>query len=216
MRAVTRGGTRSQALAVAPLVVACAVSCAPSEREQPGAEQPAATRAAPSRVQLETTKGRIVIELDRHKAPETVANFLLHVRSKFYDGLVFHRVVRDLGVIQAGVLTPARAERRTSVFPIANEATNGLKNVRGAVAMARGGDPHSATSQFFINVKDNPQFDFRDSTDTGWGYAVFGRVVEGMDVVDAIAAVPVRPWGTYASLPVEPVVIERAVIVEND
>lgn len=164
---------------------------------------------------LETTKGRILLELDRERAPETVHNFLLHVRSGFYDGLQFHRVVRELGVVQAGLLTSTGAERKTSVFPIANEATNGLDNVRGAVAMARGGDPHSATSQFFINVQDNPRFDFRDSSATGWGYAVFGRVIEGMDVVDAIAAVPTRRTSRFEALPVDPVVIRRVSVVEH-
>ncbi len=165
--------------------------------------------ASKPHVALETSKGRIVLELEPQLAPETVDNFLLHVRSGFYDGLTFHRVKTDF-VIQAGLLTADMKERKTSVMGIRNEADNGLRNVRGSISMARTSDPHSATSEFFINVKDNPTLDFRELSYEGYGYAVFGRVIEGMAVVDAIAAVPVRRTAIHEALPLEPVVVSRA------
>ncbi len=201
----------------AAAAMAAAVGCGPGEQ---GGEAPAATQAASVAldlhpvVVLETSKGMIAMELDREKAPETVANFLLHVRSSFYDGLTFHRV-RPGFMIQAGVLTADGKRRESSVFPIANEAESGLRNVRGAVAMARTTDPHSATSEFFINVVDNPPLDFTARSAQGWGYAVFGRVVEGMDVVDAITAVPTERRGRYEAVPLEPVVIGRAYVREG-
>lgn len=154
------------------------------------------------------------MELDREKAPESVANFLRHVNSGFYDGLVFHRVKPNF-MIQAGVLTADMQRRVSTVFPVANEADNGLENVRGAVAMARTPDPHSATSEFFINLIDNPDLDFREQTAQGWGYAVFGRVVEGMDVVDAVAAIATSRRGRYADLPVEATVIDSAYVAST-
>ncbi len=165
-------------------------------------------------VVLETSRGRIVMELDREKAPESVANFLRHVNSGFYDGLVFHRVKPNF-MIQAGVLTADMQRRVSTVFPVANEADNGLENVRGAVAMARTSDPHSATSEFFINLIDNPGLDFREQTPRGWGYAVFGRVVEGMEVVDAVAAIPTTRRGRYADLPVEATVIDSGYVAST-
>ncbi len=168
------------------------------------------------RVVLETTAGNIVMELDRERAPATVENFLLHVRSKFYDGLVFHRVEAAF-VIQAGSVTAEMNKRTSSVQPIQSEADNGLRNEQGTVAMARTDYPHSATSEFFINLVDNTaKLDFRDAGSwQGWGYAVFGRVVDGMDVVAAIGRVPVRPRGEHRAMPVEPVVIRRASIVTD-
>jgi cyclophilin family peptidyl-prolyl cis-trans isomerase len=154
------------------------------------------------------------MQLDREKASESVANFLRHVNSGFYNGLVFHRVKPNF-MIQAGVLTADMQRRVSTVFPVANEADNGLENVRGAVAMARTSDPHSATSEFFINLIDNPGLDFREQTPQGWGYAVFGRVVEGMDVVDAVAAIPTTRRGRYADLPVEPTVIDSAYVANT-
>jgi cyclophilin family peptidyl-prolyl cis-trans isomerase len=165
-------------------------------------------------VMLETSRGRIVIELDRAKAPVSVANFERHVKAGFYDGLIFHRVAPDF-VIQAGRVMENLAERTTQAPPIVNEAENGLKNLRGTVAMARTAYPNSATSEFFINLKDNStKLDFREATYEGFGYAVFGRVIEGMDVVDAIAATrPVRR-GMYAEFPSDPTVIRRAYLQE--
>lgn len=197
----------------APIVAAALAvlaGCASGEREQPATRSDTTSRAKP-RVVFETTRGRLVIELEPARAPETVENFLLHVRSKFYDGLVFHRVLPNR-VVQAGELTSEGRVRTTPAFPIANENPNGLTNVRGAIAMARTSDPHSATSQFYINARDNPEFDFKDSTVTGWGYTVFGQVVEGLDVVDAIASIPTRPQGKYRDMPTEQVVIERAYV----
>lgn len=163
------------------------------------------------RVVLETNKGRIVLELDRERAPLTVENILYYVENRFYDGLIFHRV-RQGFMIQAGGFTPELAERQSPRPTIRNEANNGLKNVRGSVAMARTPEPHSASTQFFINVVDNPALDFTAETPRGWGYAVFGRVVEGMEVVDAIARSRTRQRGPHEAVPVEPVIIERAFV----
>jgi peptidyl-prolyl cis-trans isomerase A (cyclophilin A) len=160
--------------------------------------------AEAQRVLMQTTMGGITLELDAEKAPQTVDNFLAYVDAGFYDGTIFHRVI-DGFMIQGGGLGPDMQKKATRE-PIANEAKNGLKNVRGSIAMARTGDPHSATAQFFINHKDNPNLDY-PSFD-GWGYAVFGRVVDGMDVVDAIAEVPTTSQGAHRDVPKEAVVIE--------
>lgn len=160
-------------------------------------------------VVLETSKGRIVLELDRAKAPQTVDNIVAHVNQHFYDGLTFHRVIRNF-MIQAGVQLPNGSQRLSSAPPVPNEADNGLKNVRGAVALARTVDPQSGGTQFFINVVDNPRLDFKAKSIEGWGYCVFGRVKEGMDVADSIAAVRTRP----DDVPVEPVVI-KSMYVES-
>jgi cyclophilin family peptidyl-prolyl cis-trans isomerase len=174
-------------------------------------DAPAAAAPAPlDTVILETSKGRIVIELDRERAPVSVANFERHVTAGFYDGLLFHRIAPDF-VIQAGRVAEDRSERTSQVAPITNEADNGLQNVRGTVAMARTDYPHSATSEFFINLRDNTaKLDFREATYEGFGYAVFGRVIEGLAVVDAIAAArPVRR-GIYREFPSDSTVIRRA------
>jgi peptidyl-prolyl cis-trans isomerase A (cyclophilin A) len=153
------------------------------------AEPAAAAAAALPRVALETSQGRIVLELRPDKAPRSVTNFLQYVNDGFYDGTIFHRVINTF-MIQGGGFTPAMVEKPTRP-PIAIESNNGLKNVRGALAMARTADPNSATAQFYINVVDNAFLDYpgRD----GAGYTVFGSVVEGMDVVDRIRAVPTAP-----------------------
>ena len=156
------------------------------------------------RVLMKTSKGDITLELDAAKAPLTVANFLHYVDAGFYDGTIFHRVIPDF-MIQGGGLTPDLAKKPTGE-PVKNEAKNGLKNLRGSVAMARTGNPHSATAQFFINHADNAFLDYPGQD--GWGYAVFGRVTEGMDVVDAIAAVPTTTRAGRGDVPVEAVVIE--------
>ncbi len=160
------------------------------------------------KVKLKTTMGDIVIQLDAAKAPVTVANFLEYARGGFFDGTIFHRVIPDF-MIQGGGLAGDMSPKETR-DPIANEATNGLANDKGTVAMARTGDPNSATAQFFINLKDN---DFLNhSGPSNYGYAVFGKVVEGMDVVDAIADVKTASKGHYDDVPVEPVVIESATV----
>lgn len=154
-------------------------------------------------VLMETSKGVITLELDQEKAPETVANFLGYVDSGFYDNTIFHRVIEGF-MIQGGGLT-ADMEKKPTRDPVKNEAQNGLKNVRGSIAMARTRDPHSATAQFFINHKDNGNLDY-PSFD-GWGYAVFGKVTAGMDVVDAIAATPTGVKNGRRDVPNETVTI---------
>lgn len=163
------------------------------------------------RVKLETTQGDIVIELFQQRAPKTVKNFLDYVDDGFYDGTLFHRVIPGF-MIQGGGFT-ADYQRKATRAPIANESDNGLENRRGTIAMARTSDPHSATSQFFINVADNDNLDYHDGN---WGYAVFGRVVEGMSVVDAIVSVPTGPAGPFRrDAPREPVVIRKAVRLDQ-
>jgi len=170
------------------------------------AEPAAPAAAAPTRVALETSEGRIVVELRADKAPKTVANFLQYVNDSFYDGTIFHRVIAGF-MIQGGGFDAAMVEKPTRP-PIPIESNNGLKNVRGAVAMARTGDPNSATAQFFINVVDNARLDY-PSFD-GHGYTVFGNVVEGMQVVDKIRAVPTGRRGSFENVPASPVVIKTA------
>lgn len=155
---------------------------------------------------LEMSMGTIVMELDRTKAPKSVNNFEVHVNSGFYNGLQWHRVMPDF-VIQTGLLTVDYAPRRSSAAFLDNEGDNGLKNVKYSVAMARGNDPNSAKSEFFINLKDNTVL---DTTEEKWGWAVFGKVIQGMDVVDRIAGVPTRTRGTREDIPVDPIVIENA------
>ena len=164
------------------------------------AEPAAPAPAAPTRVALETSEGRIVVELRADKAPKTVANFLQYVNDSFYDGTIFHRVIAGF-MIQGGGFDAAMVVKPTRP-PIPIESNNGLKNVRGAVAMARTGDPNSATAQFFINVVDNGRLDY-PSFD-GHGYTVFGNVVEGMQVVDKIRAVPTGRRGSFENVPVSP------------
>ena len=165
------------------------------------------------KVVLETTKGKIVLELYPDNAPETVKNFLTYVDAKFYDGMIFHRVIPNF-MIQGGGFT-ADMKRKTTRAPIKNEADQGLKNERGTIAMARTSDPHSATAQFFINSKNNDFLNYRSKTQQGWGYAAFGKVVDGMATVDAISAVATKSSGRFRDVPVEPVVITRATRFKN-
>jgi peptidyl-prolyl cis-trans isomerase B (cyclophilin B) len=159
-------------------------------------------------VEVVTNHGTFAIALDAAKAPRSVENFLRYVDAQHYDGTVFHRVIPTF-MVQGGGFDQQLEKKPTSP-PIQNEADNGLRNTRGTVAMARTNDPHSATSQFFVNVTDNAFLDHQAKDGTGWGYAVFGRVVEGMDVVDKIKAVPTGPMGPFAKdAPRELVVIER-------
>jgi cyclophilin family peptidyl-prolyl cis-trans isomerase len=170
-----------------------------------------ATAAEPIRVLLETSMGNITLELDAAKAPKTVDNFVQYVKAKHYDGLAFHRVIKGF-MVQGGGYDESY-NQRTTRKPIENEAKNGLKNVRGSIAMARTSDPHSASSQFFINHGNNDFLDYPGQD--GWGYAVFGKVVEGMDVVDKIAESPtgnIRPFGRDA--PVTPILIKHATLIE--
>jgi cyclophilin family peptidyl-prolyl cis-trans isomerase len=158
--------------------------------------------------------GTIVLELQPQNAPETVENFLHYVKAGHYNGTIFHRVIPDF-MIQAGGFTSEMQAKSTSRPPIKNEAGNGLRNSTGTVAMARTGDPHSATAQFFINVVDNPALDFRAPTREGYGYTVFGKVVRGMDVVQRIVNVPTAPRPPHANVPLKPVVIERARLLDT-
>ncbi len=179
---------------------------------------PALALAAPTakpRVRLETNKGAIVLELDAAKAPKTVDNFLTYVRDKYYDGLIFHRVIPGFMAQGGGVTIDYRPKQARP--PIVNEAGNGLANRRGTIAMARTGEVNSATGQFFINLKDNSFLDHTGESAQNFGYCVFGKVVEGMDVVDAIAKIPTGPGGPFASdVPKEPVMIKRAVVVGEE
>jgi len=172
---------------------------------------PAAGHPANPRVLIETSKGNITVELFPGNAPQSVGNFLNYVKTGFYEGLIFHRVIPGF-MIQGGGMTPDMAEKPKNA-PIPNEADNGLKNLRGTLAMARTGDPDSASSQFFINVADNAFLDHRGKSYDTWGYAVFGQVVGGMDVVDAIVAVPRGDRGPYQDVPVEPVVMKRVTML---
>ena len=162
-------------------------------------------------VALKTSMGEIMLELDQEKAPKSVANFLQYVKSGYYKGTVFHRVI-DGFMIQGGGFDKNMKQKATKA-PIQNEAQNGLQNVTYSIAMARTGDPHSATAQFFINVNDNGALDYpgRD----GFGYTVFGKVIKGMDVVDKIKAVPVADKGPHQNVPVTPVVIESATLLKS-
>ena len=167
------------------------------------------------RVEMRTSAGSIVLELDAQNAPKTTANFLQYARDGFYKGTIFHRVI-DGFMIQGGGFDRNMRQKATRA-PIENEAMRaykaGLRNETGTVAMARTPDPNSATAQFFINVKNNDFLDFRDSSPQGYGYAVFGRVVKGMDVVQRIARMPTTTVGPYQNVPASPVVIESVSVL---
>jgi peptidyl-prolyl cis-trans isomerase B (cyclophilin B) len=162
-------------------------------------------------IRLTTNRGVIDIELNETAAPKTCANFVKYVRDGFYNGTIFHRVIRGF-MIQGGGMEPGLVQKQTRA-PIENEATNGLKNKKYTVAMARTNEPHSATSQFFINVADNAFLNHTAPSGQGWGYAVFGEVVEGKDVVDAISTVPTGNRNFYGDVPVDDIVIEKAEVL---
>ncbi len=186
-------------------------TAAPADAAKPAAEAPAP--AANPKVALHTSMGDIVIELYPDKAPKSVENFLQYVKDKHYDGTIFHRVI-DGFMVQGGGFT-ADLKQKTTRAPIANEANNGVSNARGTVSMARTNEPNSATAQFFINIVDNTRLD-HVSPENGftWGYAVFGKVLEGMEVVDRIKAVETAPQGPLPKdVPVTPIVITSAEIL---
>jgi len=162
-------------------------------------------------VDLETSAGTIRVELDDEKAPETVKNFLTNVENGHYDGTVFHRVIKGF-MVQGGGFEPGMTQKPTG-STIKNEASNGLKNDKYTLAMARTSAPHSATAQFFINAADNEFLNFKSETPQGWGYAVFGRVVSGQDVVDAIEKVRTGNRGGHSDVPLDDVTITRATVV---
>jgi len=194
-----------------PAAKAPAKAAAPAKKapEAPASE---ADKSA-SKVLIKTNLGEMTVELYPDKAPKTVENFLAYVNGKFYDGTVFHRVI-DNFMIQGGGFTPDLRQKATRPA-IANEAKNGLSNSRGTLAMARTGDPNSATAQFFINVVDNPRLDYTsDANGSTWGYCVFGKVISGLDVVDKIKAVPTGAQGPFKSdVPTTPVVIEKISVI---
>jgi peptidyl-prolyl cis-trans isomerase B (cyclophilin B) len=179
---------------------------------QAAAPQAAAAKTKNDVVRMETSLGDIIIELDGAKAPLTTANFKNYVTSGFYDGTIFHRVIRDF-MIQGGGFTPDMKQKTTRAA-IRNEADNKLGNKKYTIAMARTDDPHSASAQFFINVKDNPALDHRAPSGNNWGYAVFGKVVQGMEVVDRIVRVKTGNRSGHQDVPQEPVIIVKAVIVQ--
>ena len=164
-------------------------------------------------VLLKTNHGDITLELDSQKAPKSVANFLAYVKSGHYDNTIFHRVI-DNFMIQGGGMTAGMKQKPTGE-EIENEATNGLKNDRYTVAMARTSDPHSATAQFFINTNDNDFLNHAAPNAQGWGYAVFGKVTDGMDIVDAIGKVKTGSSGFHQDVPSEDVIVEKASVLEE-
>jgi peptidyl-prolyl cis-trans isomerase B (cyclophilin B) len=163
-------------------------------------------------VTMQTNKGVITLELDGNKAPDTVANFVAYASAGHYDGTIFHRVIPSF-MIQGGGFDADMQQKSTNA-PVKNEANNGLKNVTGSIAMARTSDPHSASAQFFINVKDNSFLDHSAPTPSGWGYAVFGKVTDGMDVVRTIESVPTGNKSGHQDVPLEAVVIEKVTVAE--
>lgn len=163
-------------------------------------------------VLMKTSMGDFTIKLNAEKAPKSAENFKNYVENGFYDGLVFHRVINGF-MVQGGGFEPGMKQRETEA-PIDNEANNGLKNTKYTLAMARTMDPHSATGQFFINVADNSFLDHKSETVDGWGYAVFGEVIEGTDVVERIKAVPTTMKGGHQDVPTEDVIIEKATMVD--
>ncbi|QEP44903.1 peptidyl-prolyl cis-trans isomerase [Ectothiorhodospiraceae bacterium BW-2] len=162
---------------------------------------------------MQTSYGDITLKLDADKAPETVDNFVSYVNDGFYDGTIFHRVINGF-MIQGGGMEPGMREKETKA-PIQNEAFNGLKNSRGTIAMARTMEPHSATAQFFINVNDNNFLNYTGKTRDGWGYCVFGEVVDGMEVVDKIKAATTGNAGYHQDVPVNDILIESVRIIDD-
>jgi cyclophilin family peptidyl-prolyl cis-trans isomerase len=166
-------------------------------------------------VEMTTSLGKMTIELNAEKAPKTVEMFLYNAKHGFYDGTIFHRVIPDF-MIQGGGFSSAMEEKKTRTPALQNEATNGLRNDRGTLAMARTQDPHSARVQFFINLKDNDFLNHKTAADPrGYGYAVFGKVTQGMDVVDKIAKVPTGSQGQYQNVPTTPVIIQSVKIISE-
>jgi cyclophilin family peptidyl-prolyl cis-trans isomerase len=202
------GAVKTRAGGIALVLAAAALSAATGGCKRTGKT----AKAGNPVVILVTSEGEITVELFRDKAPTTVRNFLRYVDRRFYDGTIFHRIVREgISVVQGGGYTDSlyagRPHLKATLPPIKNEADNGLKNVQGTLAMARRKAPHSATSQFFFNLRDNPPLDHVDETPGGFGYAVFGQVLAGMDVVEKIFRLPVRDVGNFEGLPVRTVLI---------
>jgi len=196
------GGEREEKMVkIVSIALALMLACASVEGKE--------GKKPNSRVILHTSKGNITLELYPEKAPVTVKNFLSYVNEGYYDGLIFHRVIEGF-MIQGGGFLPGMKAKHPTHSPIKNEAGNGLKNVKGSIAMARTQVVDSATSQFFINTVDNSFLDHKDSSARGFGYAVFGRVIEGLDVVDQIAHSPTHTSGMHQDVPKVPIIIEKA------
>ncbi len=208
---MTRISLISTPLLIGALMLGISGCGASEPGKQTVSTAPAAGQPANPRVLIETSKGNITVEVFPVQAPQSAGNFLNYVKTGFYDGVVFHRVIPGF-MVQTGGMTPDMAEKPKNA-PIQNEADNGLKNLRGTLAMARTGEPHSASSQFFINVADNAFLNHRGKSFEGWGYAVFGQVVDGMKVVDAIVAVQTGNRGPHGDVPVEPILIKRASVL---
>ena len=192
-----------------PLVTLSAQAASPSNSTQ---KQGVTSMSTAPRVKMSTNQGDFIISLNAEKAPKTVANFLAYVKDGFFDGTIFHRVI-DGFMIQGGGFEPGLKQKPTKA-PVENEANNGLKNNKYTHAMARTSDPHSATAQFFINVANNDFLNHTAPTAQGWGYAVFGEVVEGQDVIDKMKGVPTGNSGFHQNVPTNDVVITKAVVLE--
>jgi peptidyl-prolyl cis-trans isomerase B (cyclophilin B) len=192
-----------------PLVSLSAQAASPSNSTQ---KQGVTSMSTAPRVKMSTNQGDFIISLNAEKAPKTVANFLAYVKDGFFDGTIFHRVI-DGFMIQGGGFEPGLKQKPTKA-PVENEANNGLKNNKYTLAMARTSDPHSATAQFFINVANNDFLNHTAPTAQGWGYAVFGEVVEGQDVIDKMKGVPTANSGFHQNVPTTDVVITKAVVLE--
>ncbi len=181
-----------------------------NQTEQPTDTKDSGDKMSNPVIKMETSKGTMMIELDAEKAPKSAANFVEYVKDGFYDGLIFHRVIPNF-MVQGGGMNPDMSEKPNKM-PIQNEANNGLKNDRGTLAMARTNDPHSATSQFFINLKDNDFLNHTSESPAGWGYAVFGKVTDGLETIDEIAKVQTGNRGHHGDVPVEEVTIIKATV----
>lgn len=202
--------TKLVKLMASSIVALCLISSAAFAEHH--SEKNTTTTSKTTMVTLKTTLGDIQIELNAEKAPKTVENFLQYVKEGHYDGVIFHRVISNF-MIQGGGFDADMQEKK-SRGPIPNEANNGLTNDKYTLAMARTSEPHSASAQFFINTKDNGFLNFSSETQSGWGYAVFGKVTSGTEVVDQIEAVRTGQNGPYGDVPLEPVIIESATIAE--
>ena len=181
--------------------------------EQPTDIKDSGDKMSNPKIKLETSKGTMMIELDAENAPNSSANFVEYVKDGFYDGVIFHRVIPNF-MVQGGGMNPDMSEKGNKKASIKNEANNGLKNDRGTLAMARTNDPHSASSQFFINLKDNDFLNHTSESPAGWGYAVFGKVVEGLDTIDEIAKVQTGTVSGHGDVPLEAVTIIKATLEE--
>lgn len=197
-------------LVSALLVLAVTIPMAPTVLAQDAAPETTAEAPTKPRVSIITSHGAFVLELEPEKAPKTVENFLAYAGTDFYEGTIFHRVMKNF-MIQGGGFT-ADMQKKPTRAPITNEADNGLKNDRGTVAMARTNDPHSATAQFFVNLVDNDYLNHTAKNARGWGYTVFGHVVEGMDVVDEIAKARTASKNGMQNVPMDPITIRKVVV----